>query len=266
VAGLAILPILALAALGLQTVAASLRRVVPGTGRFEAGVRTMAILVMVCGALWSSRVYGRRWISNVAVAGEVADVVSALRTESLAWVNPPYGEQYFVESAVGSGLKLSYGFQTWSWAGRSDPEPEREAVRGALPPGARLVAKVGDIRIVSREGRSYATLARPDGRAVACAARGIGGDLDVFCADSGGGVLELKENAWTGWKVFVDGRRRELLPGRWLSVVLSPGSRAVSFRYRPWDTWVGLLLGAVGWVLAFRGLTSARVSAPAAQR
>ena len=263
-AGLAILPLLGLAALGVDMAAGLLRRMVPGSGQLSAVFRSATILVVLGFALWSARAFGRRWIANVPVPGEVAGVVNALRTESLAWVMPPFGEQYFVEEAVGRGLKLSFGCQTWKWAARPDPEPERESVRYPPPPGARVVANVEGIHILSWEGRAYATLARADGLVVPCAARGAGGHLDVSCADPAGGVLVLRENSWTGWIARVDGRPQELLPGRWLSISLPPGSTKASFRYRPWDVWVGLLLGACGWLVTIRGLRSSRVSAPEA--
>ena len=139
------------------------------------------------------------------VPGEVAGVVNALRTESLAWVMPPFGEQYFVEEAVGRGLKLSFGCQTWKWAARPDPEPERESVRYPPPPGARVVANVEGIHILSWEGRAYATLARADGLVVPCAARGAGGHLDEEFSFSG------RTRGRAGSPGWMDGRRSSFL-------------------------------------------------------
>jgi hypothetical protein len=194
---------------------------------------------------------GARWITTYRVGPEVSQVLDALSTPDLQWVNEPYGEHFYTELAVRRGLKLADDFRTWRWKGRPFPEPVLEARRGGAPPEMTQRASVGDVAIYAAPpGREYATVAHPDGGRTVCAARGAGGNIDVTCSASEGGTLTVKENSWSGWRASVDGRSVPLGPGRWLAVELPAGSHTIVFRYRPWDVPLGLVLGLAGLALA----------------
>jgi hypothetical protein len=56
----------------------------------------------------------------------------------------------------------------------------------------------------------------------------------------------VMENSWDGWTASSGPTPLELLPDHWLSIKTATGERSFSFRYRPWDVWVGLLLTLTG--------------------
>jgi hypothetical protein len=174
-----------------------------------------------------------------------------LQTPDAQWVNTPYGEQFWIEPALQSGLKLGLGTQGWYWAGRPPPGAVTEALRGAAPAGTHLRGEVSGVPIYDAgPGREYAAVAGTDGSRTVCTATSTGGDVDVRCDAPHPGVLTVKENVWSGWGVRVDGRPAALLAGPWLTVALPPGAHEVAFRYRPWDVPAGLVLCATGIVLA----------------
>jgi uncharacterized membrane protein YfhO len=54
------------------------------------------------------------------------------------------------------------------------------------------------------------------------------------------------EHYWTGWKAWQDGKNFSLTPAEWLTVETKAGAHGYSFRYRPWDVWVGITLTLSG--------------------
>lgn len=207
-------------------------------------------------ALSDARAFSRQWVTTVRVDPGVPALLTNLRTPDLQWVNTPFGEQFWIEPALRLGLKLSLGTQGWFWAFREPPEPVAQAHRDDAPPGMTLRTIIGGVPIYAAPaGREYAAVTdagegpASGGRTV-CAARGVGGDLDVRCDAPRAGVLTVKENRWSGWRAYVDGRPAALRDDRWLAVDLPAGSHTVAFRYRPWDAPLGLLLCSLGMALA----------------
>jgi hypothetical protein len=77
----------------------------------------------------------------------------------------------------------------------------------------------------------------------------------------GGGVLVLADAFAPGWDVVVDGRRRRLLQANYLvrAVVLEPGDRRVTFRYRAPGFALGVSVAIGAWVAALVLLAARRV-------
>jgi len=193
--------------------------------------------------------FGRTWVHLVPIHPSVYEVLDTLRTPTLQWVNPPFGEGFWVEPAIRTGLKLSVGLSGWRWGeGREFPTPRREAIRGAPPEGARLVRGFEGLSVYEYPQREYARIETEDGM-VPCQASGTGGHLRVECANQKEGTLVVEENSWSGWHVWRDGAPVELLPGARLSAQAPPGQHVYEFRYEPWDVPVGLALGVVGALL-----------------
>ena len=255
IAGLAVPAVLALAGAGLDRILSII--FAPGgpapwwaVGLRRALVLPLAVLLIV--SLIDARAFSRQWMgTSRRNAGEYA-LLAALRTPDLQWVNTPYGEQFWIEPALRQGLKLNLGTQGWYWAGRTPPAPVAEGFRGGVPPGTSLRGEFGGIPVYDAQpGREYAAVeGAGTGERAVCSARGTGGDIDVVCDAPFAGTLTLKENAWSGWRVRVDGATAALRPGTWLAVDLPAGAHTVSFRYRPWDVPLGLLLAGGGVALA----------------
>jgi len=191
----------------------------------------------------------RTWLFTTELRQDVQDVLQALRTPDLQWVEPPFGEHYWIEAAIEEGLKLSPGIMTWQWKDRPFPKPYLEASRLGPPPDGVQVKEVEGIPIYRFENREYAFV-RTGGEVDPCQAFGTGGDLRVECSSPTGGRLIVRENSWAGWYAWRDGERASLLQDRWLSVAAPAGEHTYRFRYLPWDVPLGLLLSVLGVTLS----------------
>ena len=170
----------------------------------------------------------------------------------MQWVNPPFGEWYWTESAVSRNLKISAGTQPWTWAGREPPPPMRELAREQTPPPAMTLAgMVGDLYLYAAgPGREYAAIAGADGSRTVCRAEGVGGDITVTCDAPVGGALTVLENRWPGWQARVDGRPAQIGGDSFITIPVPPGAHTVTLRYRPVDAFAGIALMLLGVALA----------------
>lgn len=257
VATLAVPPLLALAAVGVD-VLLGLR-----WGRLrltiEAGASRVSlalgprwlVLIPLALALHSAWAFSRGWITTAVIGDDTLAILESLRTPDLQWVSPPFGEAFFVEPAIARGLKLSTGFQPWSWRDRPLPEAVREVSWNGPPADMREEALLhGETRVYVATGREYAAVTADDGRRTVCEAHGVGGDLDVVCDAAHGGRLTVQENAWADWYARVDGAPAALADGPWLALELPPGRHLVTLSYRPWDVPLGVALALAGLALA----------------
>jgi hypothetical protein len=250
---LSIPPILGLAAYGLDKLfAVNWPRLVLGLQVSQSQPRRIVNLkwVLIIPLVWSVYTcydFSHGWLRVIRHEG-VRDLLQALRTPSLQWTAPPFGEHPFIEPAVRMGLKLSPGIMTWGWKDRPFPEPYLEAFRGEPPSDAALATTVGEVSVYRFEGRNYAFV-RTDSEVIPCKASGAGGDLSVECPSSKAGTLTVRENSWTGWYAWRDQKRVPLKNDRWLSVEAPAGEHRYHFRYLPWDVPVGILLCILGVVL-----------------
>ncbi len=284
IAGLAVPPLLTLAGLGLDRLARSkwpkLNLSIAGsgpasqaswTGGATASLHASWLLALpIILSLADVQAFSKHWIATIRQV-DVVQVLEALKTPTLEWVNSPFGEQYWIEPAIGMGLKLNNVAQSGHWNGHPPPDPMLEANRAGAPSGTTLKAIITGVPIYEVDPtiaaeREYATVRSADGQLTICAAHGLDGNIDVVCAVPQAGLLTVKENSWTGWHVAIDGRPATLRPGRWLAVDLPAGSHTITFRYRPWDVPVGLALLLVGILMALWCWLSRDSLAPVAGR
>jgi len=190
--------------------------------------------------------FSRAWVGTARLEPYVDQLLDALKLPDLQWVNPPFGEHFFIERAPSRDMKMYVGIRRWYWRGRTAPEPVLEANRSGAPQGMTLSQTVAGIGIYAAPGREYASVTSELGNRSVCKATGSGGDIDVSCTSPQGGILTVTENSWSGWGATVDGRKVELTPSRWLSVRVPAGTVQISFRYRPWDVPVGIAFMFLG--------------------
>ncbi|MEW5987421.1 MAG: hypothetical protein AB1791_12370 [Chloroflexota bacterium] len=256
IAGLAVPPILALAAYGLDRLLA----VDWPDGRWrgqETGLRRLLsskwlMLIPLTLALRSAYDFSQLWLTTKPMPPEAWALLEALQTPDLQWVQPPYGVHLFTEPAVRLGLKISPGYRPWDWRDRQLPPAVLEASLNGPPTGAtRELGTVVGIPIYAREGEAYAAVVTAAGQEP-CTATGLGGYLKVTCNSSASGRLVVKENTWTGWRAWQDGQRMALVGRQWLEVEAPAGAHTYVFRYLPWDVPLGLFLAGVGLVACVR--------------
>ncbi len=264
-AGLAVPPILALSAIGLDRLldAPWPGLVLAGPGPWGAfvGLRWLLAIPLIW-ALLAVREFGKSSIRLVTVPPYVPSVLAALKTEDLQWVSTPLGEQYWIGPAVSRGMKLGENaYLTWEWRGRHSPLPVLAATNGETPSGMAPQSVVNGIRIFSAPpGREYASVLHRDGTRTVCTAHGVGGNIDVLCDAPSPGALTVLENSWSGWKARTASGPVTLRPGPRLAVNLPAGRSVVQFRYRPWDLPLGLLLCVGGIALCVREIARDRRS------
>jgi hypothetical protein len=205
-------------------------------------------LVAAISGAWT---FNRQWINTLSVGSYIQPVFQALETPSLQWVNVPFGEHYFVETALDKDLKLATDFwRTWHWRDRHGPEPFYEANRGNPPDQMIEIQVLGDFHIhEALDGREYAKIVHVDGNSTPCTATGKGGNINVVCPESRGGTLIVQENNWAGWKAELDGSPTPLKDDVWLSVKAPPGKHHLSLRYKPWDVPLGIFFFMVGLII-----------------
>lgn len=256
IGGLAVPPVLGLAAYGLDRLfSANWPRLSIGyhaSRERRHGVfslRWLLLIPLAC-SLQAGYNFSREWLHVTELGDDASAILNALRTPNLQWVEPPFGEHFFIEPAIRMGLKLSPGIRPWHWKNRTPPEPYLEASRQGAPPKAYQVGTVKDVPIYRfNDNREYAFV-RMDDSVIPCRAAGRGGNLSVRCAAPEAGELVVRENSWNGWYAWRDGARVRLLQARWLSVDAPAGEHQYRFRYLPWDVALGILLSLLGITLS----------------
>lgn len=261
--GMAIPLLLALAALGLDRllnadwwwqIALGAR---DGARQYAISTRLVLLIPLLLG-LQSAWTVNRGFLQVAPRSGEMPPVLVALGdTNGIQWVNPPFGEIYWVGPSIEAGLKLSVGSRPWSLRDRVLPGPVLEADRIGIPQGAnpQPIASFGNINIFSAAEREYATITSNTGERTICTATGQGGHLSVACDAPQAGVLQILENRWSGWAAQVNGQPAPILTdNQWLQVQVPAGEVQVELRYHAWDFYLGVLLmlgglGLAGFVL-----------------
>jgi hypothetical protein len=255
IAGLAIPPILGLAAVGLDRVLKldwpSIWLLPPrrSPGR-TLSARWLLIIPLVL-TLFQARRFSETYILTETRGEPIYQLLDGLRTRGLEWVNPPFGEHFYIEPAVAMGLKLSPGVMAWRWEGREFPIARLEANRAGPPPGPVTQVNLLDgIPVYQRTDQPYAAVYDRGEIVAVCTANGRGGWIDVQCENEAPGRLIVRENMWSGWKAWRDEDGRiALLDWAWLEVDAPAGEHVYYFRYRPWDVPLGIGLSIVGLIL-----------------
>jgi hypothetical protein len=196
-------------------------------------------------SLQSGFEFTRNWINTDYIGDNIFQLLDALKTDTLQWVNPPFGEHYYIFGGIDKGLKLSPGIRAWQWVGRELPIPTLEAIREVPPDGMVEVTVIDQIGIYTRPDEYYAAVVAGQLQQP-CNATGSGGSITVICDTDQSGKLVVKENTWTGWKAWIDGDRVPMTGTQWLEVNAPVGRHTYQFRYQPWDVPLGLLACLVG--------------------
>ena len=191
------------------------------------------IIIPLIFSLYQGYQFTKLWIHTYEENPVVTQVIEGLNTDTLQWVQPPFGEHIYIEPAVKMGLKISPGTMTWQWKDRDYPIAYLEASHSGQPSGTSGIKKnINDIIIYSRPEQEYASVIN-DTQKTPCLARGTGGNLTVTCDTEYNGRLVIQENNWFGWKGWMDGKSVNILGKQWISVEVPKGNHTLSSGIAP---------------------------------
>jgi hypothetical protein len=126
------------------------------------------------------------------------------------------------------------------WRDRETPPVYLDITRDLVEPNIPgLISSTDTLSIIKNPDNEYAFIQSGD-QMIPCNANAVGGHIDVDCPNSPAGRLVVMENNWQGWKASRDQIKTPLLFSPWLSVEAPSGVHSYSFRYKPWDVWVGI--------------------------
>lgn len=252
IAGLTIPLILGFAGLGLDRILnlpwpkLDLQFKEPSPIEFPAIPTQLLLVIPLLFSLYQGYQFSKHWINTYTLNEEIYQVVDELKTDTLQWVQTPFGEHFYIEPAVEQDLKLSPGIMTWSWKDREFPKAYYEASHSGHPEGFEaVIGKINTIQIYSRPEAEYAVISDGE-QETPCQATGSWGTIRVECTSLHNGRLIVHENYWKGWKGWMDGKRVAVFGDPWISVEVPQGHHTYVFRYLPLDVLLGTLLSAAG--------------------
>ena len=258
IAGIAVPLILGLAAWGLDLVLRAdwleLRLRMKRMPDLNVNAIYLIALIPVLISLRAAYDFAEKYYWMHSLPAEYPESIPVLTTNSAEWVAPPFGEYLWYPTTLSRGMKLGNTFRPWRWKDRESPPPYVEGTRdSAVLESPDYVATYGGVHWMVHPQNAYAKVLLPSGEQVPCKAVSQGGNIDVDCQTAVDGVLVVTENSTPDWQVKIDSVGASLLPGQWLSVSAPAGPHRFSFRYRPWDVWVGLTLALLGLVVVIAG-------------
>lgn len=258
IAGLAVLPVLGIAAIGVDRLYAKLAVELQIGLKSVSGVRPWVftlnwlLVIPLLWGIWNVKQVTQGWVRTDSLSPNVARVIAALRTPTLEWVNFPWGEPAYLETAMAKGLKIAGYPLAWGWKDRPVPDALLQAENKWMPKDTELVGSIPDVRGVklyrATSDQEYAEVEHDSGESSICAAHGDAGDIDVHCETTQPGILVVKENNWSGWNAAVDGYSAGIGFDRWIRIALPAGKHNIQLRYRPWEGILGIVLLGLGCV------------------
>ena len=220
--------------------------------KFVLNVNTAALILIIplVISLKSAYEFGHNWLGTITYSQESWEITQVLRTDRTEWINTPVGEHFWYIATLDERLKTSNVSTSQVWRGREIPPVYLDAARELVEPNnPKSILSTDSLNIIKNVENEYAYILSGD-QNIPCVANAVGGFIDVSCPDTPAGTLMVIENNWQGWNASRDQARTPLLVSAWLSVEAPSGVHNYSFRYKPWDVWVGFFLMLCGIVLS----------------
>jgi len=216
--------------------------------RLPLDLRPILIILAVV-SIFDVKDFAQHWIRLEHVnQADVEAVLLPLETEDLQWVQPPFGENWFLPFAPAHGMKIADQWRPWWLGDRTFPPPYLTMMRNDEPlVPAERISFSGDLAVYrSTASPRYASLNAEPGDSP-CTATGEGGDISITCDTDIAGQLVVLEYYLTGWNATVNGVDVPVGPwDNWLSIGIPAGVSKIDLRYRPWDVWAGVLCSIAG--------------------
>lgn len=128
-------------------------------------------------------------------------ILENLRTPYSEWVALPYGEFPWPPEMIRQGFKITGVIRPWHWKTRTDPSPALEARRYESSPSLDAAFFADKIEIIPYQKNNYAAVFQDNKMLVSCNAVALGGQIDVLCNAPAEGILIVRENNFSGWKL-----------------------------------------------------------------
>jgi hypothetical protein len=179
--------------------------------------------------------------------------LSFVQLNETQWVTPPNADWF---PALMTGWpKVIMTDRPWNWKGRQRLSgyiglvfnPNHDEIDGIL------ISREKEFDVMQHPESLYAGVTINVGdtqETILCDAKSAGGIIDVTCDSPKGGILTVRDYQWSGWYAWMDGKSVPFVSSDWLSVYASEGKHIYSFRYRPWDIYLGAAFTILGLVSA----------------
>jgi hypothetical protein len=171
-----------------------------------------------------------------------AEELAFARVNDAQWVDPP---AEWLPTLLDEDRKIIMWDRHVTWK-------DRQRLAGYIgftnnpDSGVQIVAQEPDFYVIKRPEELYASVKTDNKYLIKCEAVSLGGDIDVTCNTPSKGILTVLDYQYSGWYAWVDGQPQPLLGGDWLSVNAPSGKHTYTFRYRPWDIYLGAFLTLIG--------------------
>lgn len=204
------------------------------------------LLPLLVWSLFAVYEFSQKWLFLVEHHPETHTAAEAMDSETAQWVALPHGQHFWGAIAAAQGMKTTNEVRPAFWSGRSAPAPSQQLAFNP-PSDSYQYEPIANTNYhkISYPTEYYAFVDHGN-RQTPCTAVAKGGHIDVSCEVYEAGTLVVRENAWTGWEVAINGVETELLPDVWLATPAFLGRNEYQFRYRPWDVRLGLAASLIG--------------------
>jgi hypothetical protein len=179
------------------------------------------------------------------------ELIHLIPKDEAGWISVTEFNHSYNVTLPELGLKLGEVMSPFTWKDHPTPpvkfylsnENHNETDGGLLIESGKLTS------LYAFPENSYAYIQAGDEK-IPCRASALGGKIDVICDTKASGILFVTENYWTGWVADIDEVSTPLSEfSTWLSVMAPAGKHSFSFRYEPWDVWIGAGVSLVGLML-----------------
>jgi hypothetical protein len=170
-----------------------------------------------------------------------------LGSDNAQWSTPPNADWF--PDLMADSRKVIMTDRSWNWKNRERLSGYLQLVNN--PDNNPIEGRISrqEYYDVVKHDLEYFSYISSDNETSYCNSVSNGGYIDVFCDSPFAGNLIVHNYQWSGWYAWIDGKPTHILSGDWLSVNAPAGNHVYSFRYFPWDVYVGGGITIIGLII-----------------